>query len=86
MLFNYRLLKLFLKTYGKDEIDNMVPSHNYDIRKKSLKYIQATTAEARGSCCALVSIVQQVPVGRLGRLRVRPPTGLAECLWAHGIQ
>ena len=32
-LFNYRILKLFLKTYGKDEIDNMVPSHNYDTRK-----------------------------------------------------
>ena len=22
ILFNYRILKLFLKTYGKDEIDN----------------------------------------------------------------
>ena len=33
MLFNYRLLKLFLKTYGKDDIDKMVPSHKYDTRK-----------------------------------------------------
>ena len=33
MLFNCRILKLFLKTYGKVEIDNMVPSHNYDTRK-----------------------------------------------------
>ena len=37
MLFNYRLLKLFLKTYEKDEIDNMVPSHNYDTKKKISK-------------------------------------------------
>ena len=26
-------IKLFLKTYGKDEIDKMVPSHNYDTVK-----------------------------------------------------
>ena len=40
MLLNYGILKLFLETYGKDEIDNIVPSHNYDTKK---------------NCCALVS-------------------------------
>ena len=36
MLFNYGILKLFLEIYGKDEIDNIVPSHNYDTREKTV--------------------------------------------------
>ena len=57
MLFNYGILQLFLETYGKDEIDNIVPSHNYDSRKKTVVH-----------WCQIV----QVPVGREGRLRARP--------------
>ena len=62
MLLNYGILKLFLETYGKDEIDNIVPSHNYDTRKKLL--------------CTGVKLYKYLLEGWVGSGR-DPTTGLA---------
>ena len=87
MLFNFRLLKLFLKTYGKDEIDNMVPSHNYDTRKKSLKTIQANNSRGeRSLLCTGVKLYNKYLLEGWAGSGCDPTTGLAERLWAHGIQ
>ena len=87
MLFNYRILKLFLKTYGKDEIDNLIPSHNYDTRKKSLKTIQANNSRGeRSLLCTGVKLYNKYLLEGWAGSGCDPTTGLAERLWDHSIQ
>ena len=49
MLFIYRIVKLFLKTYGMGEIHNMAPSQNYGTGKKSLLIFQANNSRGERS-------------------------------------
>ena len=80
-------MKLFLKTYGKDEIDKMVPSHDYDTVKKSLKSIQANNSIGdRNVLCSGVKLYNKYLLEGCAGSGCDTTTGLAEPLWAYGIQ
>ena len=87
MLFIYRIVKLFLKTYGIGEIPNMAPSQNYGTGKKSLIFFQANNSRGeRSLLCTGVKLYNKYLLGGWVGSGSDPTTGLAERLWAHGIQ
>ena len=87
MTFEYRLLKLLLKTYPTEEILKLLPEHNHDTRSKALKTIQANNN--RGGRSLLYTGVK-----RYNRYLLEnwtgsgnnPMSGLAERLWVYARQ
>ena len=64
----------------------MVPNHNCNTRKNSLKTIQANNSRCKRSLlCTGVKLYKYLLEGWAGS-GCDLTTGLAECLWACGIQ
>ena len=87
MLFEFRLLKLSLKTHTKEEILTFLPDHDYNTRTKSLKTIQ--TNINRGGRSLLytgVKLCDRYLLEDLTGSGSDPMFSLAERLWANAKQ
>ena len=87
MLFEFRLLKLLLKTHSKEEILTLLPDHGYNTRTKSLKTIQANNNRGgRSLLYTGVKLCNRYLLEDLAGSGSDPMLSLAERLWAHAKQ
>ena len=83
MLFKYSILKLLLKTYSPEKLDEFSKSHNYHTRSTKLKPIKTNNNRGgRSLLCSGIELYNRYLLGwEVASLPVAV-AGLAGRLWA----
>ena len=87
MLFEFRLLKLLLKTYSHEEISKLMPNHEYNTRNKTLTFKKANNNRGeRSLLCSGIKLYNKYLLGDWAGPAGGLSEGLAGRLWAHARQ